>query len=178
MNGLVLDWDSTVTTTGYRFLLANDALFNTVIHDTIVNTSSFNFYDWFSVNIDNLYWKVRTINNGGIGPWSELNRFQIVLTDVEDETQLPKEFALMQNYPNPFNPSTIISYQLPNACKVVIKVYDIIGNEIETLVAEEKSAGSYNVQFTMNNLQLSSGIYFYQLRAGAFTQTKKMILMR
>ena len=176
MIGLVLDWDSTVTATGYRFLLANDSLFNSVIHDTIVNASSFNFYDWFSVNIDNLYWKVRTINDGGTGPWSETNRFNIMLTDVEDETQLPTEFALMQNYPNPFNPTTTIAYHLPNTSKVQLKVYDVLGNEIATLVNEEKSSGIYNVQLTMNNV--SSGIYFYKITAGDFVQTKKMILVK
>jgi hypothetical protein len=176
MLNLVLDWDSSVTATGYRFLLANDSLFNTVIHDTLVNTSSFNFYDWFAVNIDNLYWKVRTINDGGIGPWSKTSRFNIILTDVKDETQLPTEFALMQNYPNPFNPSTKISYQLPVSSNVTLKVFDVLGNEIATLVNEEKPSGMYNVQFTMNNL--SSGIYFYKLTAGDFAQSKKMILLK
>lgn len=184
MIGLVLDWDSTLTATGYRLLLANDSLYNTVIHDTIVSTSSFNFYDWFSVNIDNLYWKVRTINDGGIGPWSETNRFNIILTDVEDEIKLPTEFALMQNYPNPLNPSTMISYQLPVSSNVTLIIYDVLGNEIATLVNDYKPAGIYNVQFTMNNL--SSGIYFYQLKVvdpesgsgQVFVQTKKMILMK
>ncbi len=176
MIGLVLDWDSTVTAIDYRFLLANDSLFNTVIHDTIVNASSFNFYDWFAVNIDNLYWKVRTINDGGTGPWSETNRFNIMLTDVEVETQLPTEFALMQNYPNPFNPATTITYHLPKTAKVQLKIYDVLGNEIATLVNEEKSSGIYNVQLTMNNV--SSGIYFYKITAGDFVQTKKMILIR
>ncbi|MBK7498428.1 MAG: T9SS type A sorting domain-containing protein [Ignavibacteriales bacterium] len=176
MIGLVLDWDSTVTATGYRFLLANDSLFNSVIHDTIVNASSFNFYDWFSVNIDNLYWKVRTINDGGTGPWSETNRFNIMLTDVEDETQLPTEFALMQNYPNPFNPTTTIAYHLPNTSKVQLKVYDVLGNEIETLVNEEKSAGSYEVEF--NASSLSSGMYLYKLQAGDLIAVKKLILLK
>ena len=176
MIGLVLDWDSTVTATGYRFLLANDSLFNTVIHDTLINTSSFDFYDWFSVNIDNLYWKVRTINDGGTGPWSETNRFNIMLTDVEDETQLPTEFALMQNYPNPFNPYTSIKYAIASRQFVQLKVYDVLGNEIATLVNEEKPSGIYNVQLTMNNV--SSGIYFYKITAGEFVQTKKMILIR
>ncbi len=181
MLNLVLDWDSLVTATGYRFLLANDSLFNTVIHDTLVNTSSFNFYDWFAVNIDNLYWKVRTINDGGIGPWSETNYFNIILTDIKNENQLPTEFALMQNYPNPFNPSTTITYHLPKTANVELKVYDIIGNEIATLVNEEKSAGVFEVQFNVTQdtrPAMSSGVYFYKLTAGDFVQTKKMILIK
>ncbi len=201
MIDLVLDWDSTVTATGYRLLLANDSLFNTVIHDTIVSTSSFNFYDWFLVNIDNLYWKVRTINDGGIGPWSETNRFNIILTDVEEETQPPTEFVLMQNYPNPFNPSTKIKYVIPSSVilslskddgsnvtlrqaqsdiYVILKVYDVLGNEVATLVNEYKPAGSYEVEFqsAVHSHQFASGIYFYQLKAGNYLETKKMILMR
>ena len=126
----------------------------------------------------NYYWKVRTINDGGIGPWSDVFKFKIVITDVENEQQLPTEFILNQNYPNPFNPSTIISYELPNASKVIIKVYDIIGNEVATLVNEEKPAGVYNVKFRTRSSELSSGIYFYKLTAGDFIQTKKMILMK
>ena len=178
MIGLVLDWDSTVTASSYRLLIANDSLFSTVVHDTIVSTSSFDFYDWFSVNIDNLYWKVRTINDGGIGPWSETYWFNIILTDVKDETQLPTEFALMQNYPNPFNPSTTINYHLPKTANVLLKVYDVLGNEIATLVNEEKPAGVYNVEFGSKNSVLSSGIYFYKLTAGDYVSTRKMILIK
>ena len=180
---LVLDWDSTITATSYRLLISNDSLFNTVAYDTIVTVSSFVFDNWSAINFDNINWKVRTINDGGIGPWSETNRFSIILTDVEEETQLPTEFALMQNYPNPFNPNTTITYHLPKASNVELKVYDVLGNEIATLVNEEKPIGIYNVQFTMNNLPagrqgLSSGIYFYKLTAGDYVSTKKMILIK
>jgi hypothetical protein len=96
--------------------------------------------------------------------------------DNENETQFA--FKLDQNYPNPFNPSTVINYQLPVSSLVSLKVYDVLGNEVAILVNEEKTAGLYNVQFTMNNVQLSSGIYFYQLKAGAFVQSKKMVLLR
>jgi hypothetical protein len=90
----------------------------------------------------------------------------------------------MQNYPNPFNPSTVITFHLPKASNVELKVYDIIGNEVATLVDEYKPEGIYNEKFTMNNL--SSGIYFYQLKVvdpesgsgQVFVQTKKMILMK
>jgi hypothetical protein len=179
----LMDWDSTVTANAYRIIIANDSLFSATLIDTVLNSSSFQVYEGLLIHIDNLYWKVKTINDGGVGPWSETNRFNIILTDVEDETQLPTEFALMQNYPNPFNPSTTITYHLPKTANVELKVYDLIGNEIANLVNEEKPAGIYNVQFTMNNLPagrqgLSSGIYFYKLSAGDYVATKKMILIK
>ena len=90
-------------------------------------------------------------------------------------------FNLKQNYPNPFNPATIISYDLPVDSKVTIKVYDILGNEVKTLVNEFKTAGSYKITFDANNnnqQQLSSGMYIYKLEAGNFSASKKMILVR
>ncbi|MFA6025093.1 MAG: T9SS type A sorting domain-containing protein [Ignavibacteriaceae bacterium] len=104
------------------------------------------------------------------------------LTDVNDETVQPREFVLHQNFPNPFNPSTVISYQLSVSSKVSLKVYDILGNEVVTLVDEVKPAGKYQVNFntqnTTNGKQLTSGVYFYQLHAGDFIQTKKMIILK
>ncbi len=98
------------------------------------------------------------------------------VTDVDEINFEPVSFELNQNYPNPFNPSTKISWQSPIGNQVTLKVYDVLGNEVATLVDEYKPAGMYDVQFTMKNL--SSGIYFYQLRAGNYTQTKKMVLLR
>ena len=92
--------------------------------------------------------------------------------------KLPSEFSLSQNYPNPFNPSTIISYQLPVASHVSLKVYDMLGREISTLVDEFKQAGSYNSHYSILNSQLPSGIYFYRLQSGNFVSTKKMILIK
>lgn len=98
-------------------------------------------------------------------------------TPVDDKvTNLPSDFALNQNYPNPFNPSTKISWQSPVGSHQTLKVYDVLGNEIATLVDEYRDAGSYEVNFNANGF--SSGIYFYQLKAGKFLETKKMILMR
>jgi hypothetical protein len=92
----------------------------------------------------------------------------------------PEYFSLFQNYPNPFNPSTVISYQLPVSSDVKLKVYDVLGNEIATLVDEYKPAGSYQVEFSVSSgiRDLTSGIYFYRLKAGEFIQTKKMILIK
>jgi len=177
---IVLDWDSTITANEYRLLIANDSLFNIIVYDTILTISSFTFDDWSAINFENINWKVRTINDGGTGPWSETNRFNIVLTDVKDETLLPTEFALLQNYPNPFNPSTNIQYAIANRQFVQLKVYDVLGNEIATLVNEEKSAGTYEVTFNPESSikHPASGIYFYQLRAGEFVQTKKMLMIK
>lgn len=88
----------------------------------------------------------------------------------------PDQFILNQNYPNPFNPSTLISWQSPVGSHTTLKVYDVLGNEVATLVNEEKSAGTYEIVFDATNL--SSGIYFYKLQAGDFNATKKMILLR
>ena len=90
--------------------------------------------------------------------------------------QAPKEFALMQNYPNPFNPSTTINYQLPMNSHISLKVYDMLGNEVATLVNQTKEAGSYTAEF--DGSKLSSGVYFYTINAGNFSTTKKLTLMK
>jgi hypothetical protein len=102
------------------------------------------------------------------------------ISDVE-ENLLPNEYKLLDNYPDPFNPSTKIKYQIPELSFITIKIYDILGNEIVTLVNDEKPAGSYEVEFDSNsgNVQnLTSGIYFYKLQTGNFVETKKMILLK
>jgi hypothetical protein len=85
-------------------------------------------------------------------------------------------YNLEQNYPNPFNPNTTINYQIPELSFVTLKVYDVLGSEITTLVNEEKPVGSYEVEFDATIL--SSGVYFYRLQAGSFVETKKMVLMK
>ena len=99
-----------------------------------------------------------------------------IITGVATPQAVPEEYTLFQNYPNPFNPSTIINYALPEKGNVELIVYDVLGNEIVTLVNEEKSAGTYDVEF--NATGLPSGIYFYKLQAGNFVETKKMILIK
>ncbi len=104
-------------------------------------------------------------------------------TLIEEDVYKPTSFILYQNYPNPFNPSTKIKYSIPaltpslsHGERVILQVYDVLGREVVTLINEEKSAGSYEVEFDGN--KLSSGVYFYQLKAGNFISTKKMVLLR
>jgi N-acetylneuraminic acid mutarotase len=123
------------------------------------------------------------------GPWSlspgshEMYIDDFVFTEllpvsVENEVDVkgPLTFGLDQNYPNPFNPSTIISWQVPVVSWQTLKIYDVLGNEVATLVNEEKPIGSYEVEF--NAISLPSGIYFYRLQTGSFVETKKMVLLR
>lgn len=98
-------------------------------------------------------------------------------TSVEDfNNSVPGEFYLAQNYPNPFNPSTKIKFQIADAGIVNLKVFDVLGKEILTLVNEQKPAGSYEIEFDASSL--TSGVYFYQLKSGNLVQTKKMVLLK
>jgi len=104
----------------------------------------------------------------------------MALTDIEDEQFdfIPQQYSLSQNYPNPFNPTTKIKFTIPVGTRraVSLQVYDVLGNKVATLVIEEKPAGTYEVKWDAS--RFSSGVYFYQLKAGSFIETKKMILLR
>ena len=95
---------------------------------------------------------------------------------IEVDIDLPNAFSLEQNYPNPFNPSTTINYQIPELSFVTLKVYDVLGSEVATLVNKELPVGNYEIEFDATTLP--SGIYFYRLQAGSFVETKKMVLMK
>jgi hypothetical protein len=109
-------------------------------------------------------------------PGEIIFRRYLTPTSVDNEIIFPQEFVIDQNYPNPFNPATNIKYQIPELSFVTIKVYDVLGNEMTTLVSSEKLVGSYEVTF--DGTGLPSGIYFYRLQAGSFVETKKMVLMK
>jgi hypothetical protein len=94
----------------------------------------------------------------------------------ENEIGQPTEYALYQNYPNPFNPTTTVKYQIPELSFVILKVYDVLGNEIAILVNEEKPVGVYEVEWNASGLP--SGVYFYQLQTEGFVETKKMVFMK
>lgn len=126
-------------------------------------------YSFFDENVEPGYYQYRLkqIDFDGSFTYSDI-------ADVEVAS--PTEFLLEQNYPNPFNPITTIRYEIPEQSFVTLKVYDILGNEIETLINEENQTGSYEVEFDATGL--TSGIYFYKIRADSYIRTKKMLLIK
>ncbi|MDZ7625600.1 MAG: T9SS type A sorting domain-containing protein [Ignavibacteriaceae bacterium] len=106
----------------------------------------------------------------------DISYTDLTVTDVENNNYPLSEFKLDQNYPNPFNPSTVIRYQLPVNGNVSLKVFDLLGREVATLVDEYRAAGKYKTTF--NAVELANGVYFYEVRAGSYSETKKMILLK
>jgi hypothetical protein len=158
-----------------------------------VNNSISEVFIMDSLPFSGIYDYVRKVANLWADP-SLILKYDVTV-DVEDfKTEIPVAYALYQNYPNPFNPITTIRYTIPvverfsesfnnnserisnSLYKVTLMVYDILGNEIATLVNEEKPAGSYEVEFTGEGLP--SGVYFYQIKTGSFVETKKMVFMK
>ena len=105
-------------------------------------------------------------------------RYDLTVSAVDEERTSPSAFSLKQNYPNPFNPSTVVSFQLPVSSFVTLKVYTILGQEVSTLVNQEMKPGSYEVTWNVPQGGMSSGLYFYKLTAGKFSQVKKMLLAK
>ncbi|HVO76161.1 MAG TPA: T9SS type A sorting domain-containing protein [Ignavibacteriaceae bacterium] len=103
--------------------------------------------------------------------------YSMIITGIEDyRTIIPSVYSLSQNYPNPFNPSTIINYRIPEEGFVTLKVYNILGKEVKTLVNENKTAGSYNIYFDGSGL--ASGVYIYRFKAANYSSTRKMLLIK
>jgi hypothetical protein len=120
------------------------------------------------------------LGNKWIGTNRGLSVFRedgVILSDVKkDNSSIPETFSLSQNYPNPFNPSTTISYSIPESRIVTLKIYDMLGKEVTSLLNEYKEAGTHSLQF--NASSLSSGIYIYTIQAGEFRDSKKLVLLK
>jgi photosystem II stability/assembly factor-like uncharacterized protein len=135
---------------------------------TIYNFEFFDSNLSYGISQDHIY-----ITNDG---WSTYSVADSIVTGVGNENYLSNNFTLHQNYPNPFNPSTVIKYELPKNSWVTLKIYNVLGEEVQTLVSSEKEHGIHEAAFDASTL--SSGIYIYNLRAGEFVESKKMLLLR
>ena len=114
-------------------------------------------------------------NTSSAGFWDQPTDLITSVEQIENDL-LPTEFRLEQNYPNPFNPSTTIQFSLPKTSNVTIRIYDILGREVATLLDEEYQPGQYKIIFEAG--QLASGLYMYRIQAGDFRETKKLMLLR
>jgi hypothetical protein len=203
-----LFWNiDSIGATYYEAQVLLDTTANTVFADTVLTDTTVTI-----TNLEpqtNYYWRVRGYNAGGWGESSVILHFYTdFVTGIKDnKNTIPKEFKLYQNYPNPFNPTTTIKYEIPAVIsnpngvsgekspeispsgrndnnRVTLKIYDILGREIATLVNKKQTPGNYEIQFNAGSATggLPSGIYFYRLTAesktGKFIKTKKMVLMK
>ncbi len=127
-------------------------------------------------NITNLYVYKDTIYAATVSNLYKRPLSEMVTAVHQDAPNVPADFSLLQNYPNPFNPSTTISYDLSVKSLVTLKIYDILGREVETLVDQKQDPGKYGVRFDAS--RLSSGVYFYRLVAGNYVATRKMAVLK
>jgi len=192
-NGLGSDIDQGIS-------IALDKLYNVYVTGSSTAAGSLDYATLKYDSVGDEKWVERYSNGGAAGSSDEVSSLYVdslsnvyvtgmsaldyatvkyvqTVTSVDNSTQnIPSRFILEQNFPNPFNPTTLINWQSPVSSHQTLTVYDVLGNEVATLVDEYKAAGSYNVEFDASGL--SSGIYFYKLQAGSYVETKKMILMK
>ncbi|MBI1936986.1 MAG: S8 family serine peptidase [Ignavibacteriales bacterium] len=182
----------------YWFAISTDSLFKNAVVDTML-TDTLKVYKNFAAGY-NYWWMVKAKNEVGWGTYSESRKIFFDPVDVEELEELPTTYSLSQNYPNPFNPAATIEYTIPNVetlpalrtgkhaaspQHVTLKIYDILGREITTLVDEYKQPGRYKVEFGTHGSELPSGIYFYRLTvsssassAQVYSAVRKMVLLK
>ncbi len=175
-------WRSVLGAIEYQFQLDTSdvgdfvsPVMDTAISDTFYTVSGLDPNEVKGMN----WWRVRGKNPCGEGPWSD----SIIYTDVKDENyhEIPSQFSLNQNYPNPFNPETKLEFTLSKDCFVRLDIYNILGKRIRTLVDGYLTAGYKTVNWDGkddNGNEVPTGVYFYRIKAGEFTQAKKMILLK
>ncbi|MCC6397798.1 MAG: T9SS type A sorting domain-containing protein [Bacteroidetes bacterium] len=158
----------------YWIDLAVDSQFVFVVNDQNV-TDTTRLFGSLLPN-QTYFWRVRAHNAGGWGPYSVVRRFTRDITSVATRPEIPTEFQLAQNYPNPFNPATVIEFAVPSESRVKLEVYNLIGQNVATLVDEVKSVGYHTVKFDASTLP--SGLYLYRMVAGQTSFIRKMMLVK
>lgn len=174
-----LVWRKAMSAVSYTLQVATDSLFSSIVFQDTLSTDT-------TLNVPSLgpnttyYWRVQGRNSAGSGPWSSAWHFTTTTQVSVANGEIPRQFLLLQNRPNPFNPATLIGYDVAEVGLVSLKVYDILGREVATLVNEEQTPGEYEVQW--NAGPLASGVYFYRLEVGngtrGFSATRAMFLLK
>tara|TARA_R110000868_G_scaffold368227_1_gene631193 strand:- start:17475 stop:20063 length:2589 start_codon:yes stop_codon:yes gene_type:complete len=164
----------------YTFELSNSATFDTKLDSITFSADTAYFSNQIS-GVGEYYWRVKATNSFNSNTWGSNSdiapfKFTIIQSTSNEADDKPLSFKLDQNYPNPFNPSTNISYSIPNATFVTIEVFNLLGHKVSTLVNKSQTSGSYITRFDAKDL--TSGIYFFRLKAAGVTQTRKMVLIK
>lgn len=197
-NGVLLQWETETEVNNYGFEVERNVSYsdqNDNIWEKISflpghgNSNSPKYYEFmdeindfdFNSNVISISYRLKQIDLDGKFEYSKSN-VEIsadLLSSIKNST-LSKEYKLNQNYPNPFNPTTVINFSIPVDSFVELNVFDVLGNKIKTLISDNRPSGNYSVEFdtSLNGKTIPSGIYYYRLKSGNFTQTKKMIILK
>jgi hypothetical protein len=172
-------WDSNVYANTYRFQIASDSTFEpgVIVFDTVLANTPYTLRLGVLASDTRYYWRLNATNTLGTSEWSTIFKFRVKSVGISNiSTEIPTKYSLLQNYPNPFNPSTKVRFQIPKSGLVKLKVYDVSGKEISSILSEHLSAGTY--EFTWNASSLPSGVYFYLMESGDFREVKKAVLLK
>jgi len=168
----VFKWRKVTGATSYKFLISSQSSYDTIyLADTVYGGLILQYNTYY-------YWRVIGINSCGQGNSSMVWTFITISASriINISSEIPAEYKLYNNYPNPFNPSTNIKYQITNNKFTTLKIFDVLGREVKSLVNEFQKAGIYEVSFDATDL--TSGIYFYRLQSGDFTEVKRMVMIK
>lgn len=172
---IAFTWNPVIGGTEYQLQVSLDSLFSIVVVDSLVTGTSLQVGPLSDTT--RFFWRVRSGNGAGNGPWSAIWTFITGVTlGVSSDSELPAKFSLDQNYPNPFNPSTRIGFALPHTEFVTIEVFSIAAQRVKVLVNEQRSAGYHTVDF--DGTSLPSGVYYYTMRAGKFSASRSLLLLK
>ncbi|MBL7129219.1 MAG: T9SS type A sorting domain-containing protein [Ignavibacteria bacterium] len=174
----LLDWTDVSNAWRYGLQLSVNPNFNPLrLNITGLSTSQYTVPSGVLNNDTTYYWRVNAMNGLGTGDWSLICHFTTLLTGVPIySNEIPKEFKLYQNYPNPFNPTTSIKIDIPKSYHSKLTIYNLLGREIAILINENYNAGSYILNWDASGIP--SGIYFYKIETGSFTDIKRMVLIK
>ena len=172
-----LDWADVQGAQSYRVQVSEDTNFN----NPIINQSGLSLSQHqVTANLQNntlYYWRAAAGNTSGYGPWSSVWNFRTLIIGINKySNDIPKEFALYKNFPNPFNPVTKIKFDIPRLTETKITIYNILGKEIAVPLNRILEPGKYEIILDASNYP--SGVYFYKLTTAAYTETKKMVLVK
>jgi hypothetical protein len=176
---VLLEWNTIEGILYYKVERSTDSLFTENVESNYSQTNSYTDND-LEYNIE-YFFRVSAYINGFWSNWSNVVSVTLESVGVEDENQIPTIFKIHQNHPNPFNPTTTLRYDLPDDGMVNITIYDMMGRVVRNLVNDHQSAGYKTIQWNGTNgfgEPVAAGVYLYQIHAGNFQQTKKMILLK